>query len=307
MCWPMTEDLGAPDSSASFTTSGSISNTGITDEERASALRAGTTPVPRKFVQWVIVGFAVLGIGGFIADKVVGNGSAGSPAALAENTGGNNGVPTGAPATTFNPTSPAAVPGPSIKTSMNAYLSLKSLNDVTAPAFRLDQLSGKPWSLDNGRGRTIVIAFLNAECNDSCTVITREIADANADLGSKANSVTYVVVNTDPLETSVAPPPPIITNTSLRSMTNVIYLTGTTSTLAKVWSNYGVTVVVQPSTRTVTHNDIMYFVNSKGQLSYRVTPFANEGVNGVFSLGNTDITRFGRGIASVVSKTEGSS
>ena len=303
----MTNDSGAPETRAPTSSSGSVQSTGISEDERAAALRAGTTPVPRKFVHWVILAFAILGIGGFIADRVVGNGSASTPGALAENTGGNNGVPTGSPITTFVPVAPAPAPGPSISASMNDYLGLKSLKNAPAQAISLTQLSGKPWALGDARGKTVVVTFANAECNDSCSVLASEISHANLDLGTKANRVVFVVVNTDPLETSLSPTPPLLTNTPLKSMSNVVYLTGKTAVLSTVWANYGVTVVVQPSTRTVTHNDIMYFVNSTGRLSYRVTPFANEGVNGVFTLDNADISRFGAGIASVVTKIEGRS
>jgi len=303
----MTDDSEAPETRAPTSSSGSVQSAGMSEDERAAALRAGTTPVPRKFVHWVILGFAILGIGGFVADRLVGNGSAGTPAALAENTGGNNGVPTGIPITTFVPVAPAPAPGPSISASMNDYLGLKSLKNAPARAISLTQLSGKPWVLDDARGKTVVVTFANAECNDSCSVLASEISHANLDLGTMAKRVVFVVVNTDPLETSLSPTPPLLTNTPLKSMSNVVYLTGKTAVLSTVWANYGVTVVVQPSTRTVTHNDIMYFMSPAGRLSYRVTPFANEGVNGVFTLGNADISRFGAGIASVVTKIEGGS
>lgn len=303
----MTDDSKASKPRALTSPPGSVQNAGISEEERAAALGAGITPVPPKFIHWIILGFAVLGIGGFVADRVVGSGSAGTPAALAENTGGNNGVPTGIPTTTFLPITPTPASGPSIAASMNAYLSLKSLKNVPAPAISLTQLSGKPWTLNDARGKTIVVTFANAECNDSCSVLASEISVANQDLAKKANGVVFVVVNTDPLETSPSPAPQLLTNTPLKSMSNVVYLTGKTKVLSTVWANYGVTVVVQPSTRTVTHNDIMYFMNPAGRLSYRVTPFSNEGVNGVFTLGKADITRFGAGIASVVTKMEGGS
>ncbi|HUY06932.1 MAG TPA: SCO family protein [Acidimicrobiales bacterium] len=277
---------------------------GISDEERAAALRAGIAPVPLKFIRWVILGFAILGIGGFVGDKVLGNGSASTPTALAENTGGNNGVPTGTPATTFVPVAPAPSSGPSVPTSMNAFLSLKSLKNAPAPAIGLTQQSGQSWSLRDARGKSLVVTFANAECNDSCSVLASEISDANRDLGKRAKNVIFVVVNSDPLETSLAPTPPLLTETPLNSMPNVTYLTGKLTELSSVWSSYGVTVVVQPSTRTVTHNDIMYFISPTGRLSYRVTPFANEGVNGVFTLPKSDIARFGAGIASVVINME---
>src|SRR5487761_2282790 len=142
MCWPMSDDTGAHETRALAPPQNSTPIPGITEEQRAAALRAGTTPVPRRFIHLMILGFAVLGIGGFALDRVIGNGSAGTPAALAENTG----VPTGIPATTFVPTNPSPAPGPGVAAPMNAYLSLKSLWNTPAPRIRLMQLSGSTWS-----------------------------------------------------------------------------------------------------------------------------------------------------------------
>ena len=44
--------------------------------DRAAALRAGSVPVPRKFVLWAILGFAVLGLGGVAVEHFVGNAGA---------------------------------------------------------------------------------------------------------------------------------------------------------------------------------------------------------------------------------------
>ncbi|MGA3146036.1 MAG: hypothetical protein ABSF33_01025, partial [Acidimicrobiales bacterium] len=50
------ETLSEADRAAAFAT-------GRVPVDRAAALRAGSVPVPRKFVRWVIVAFAVLGLG----------------------------------------------------------------------------------------------------------------------------------------------------------------------------------------------------------------------------------------------------
>lgn len=276
----------------------------ISETERAAALRAGTAPVPRKFIVWIIIGFTTLGLSGVIGEKLIGNGAASSPSALAENTGGNNGVPTGLSATTFLPSTPTPVPGPAISASMNAFLGLKSLGTSPAPAIHLNDLAGHPWSLASGRGKTLVVTFLNAECNDSCGVVASEIANANRALGTRSKNVEFVIVNSDPLETSLSPTPPLLTLTPLGTMASVTYLSGSISELATVWTEYGVSVLVQRATRTVTHNDIMYFINPSGHMPTRATPFANEGANGVFSLPTADTIRFGNGIADVILNIE---
>lgn len=278
----------------------------LSDDDRALALRAGSAPIPRKFIHWIIIGFAILGLGGFIGDKVLGNGQASSPAALAENTGGQNGVPTGS-STTIVANAPTPTPGPSISVPLSTFLSLKSLGNRVAPTINLVDQSGHSWSLATDRGQILVVTFANAECNDACSVLANEISAAKTELGTRARHVTFVIVNSDPLETSLQPTPPLVSGTALHSLTDFTYLSGSLKRLSAIWSSYGVQVVVQPATRTVTHNDIMYFIDHTGHLRFQVTPFANEGVNGVFTLGAQDTRKFAHGIATVVTKLEGSS
>ena len=52
--------------------------TGMATIDRAAALRAGSVPVPRKVILWIIVGFAVLGLGGIVAEKLIGNAGVGA-------------------------------------------------------------------------------------------------------------------------------------------------------------------------------------------------------------------------------------
>lgn len=275
----------------------------ITEDARVAALRAGPAPIPQKFIRWIIVGFAVLGLGGVIGDKLIGSGSASTPAALAENTGGNNGVPTSIPA----PPTPTPVPGPNLSAPLSAFLGLETLHSTTVPRINLIAESGRPWSLSQVRGKIAIVTFANAECNDSCSVLASEVSAADSRLGSAAKNVTFIVVNSDPLETSTSPSPPLLTNTAFGTLSNVTYLTGTVKQLSAVWSRYGVAVEVQPTTRTVAHNDIMYFIDARGKMRYRVTPFANESSGGIFSLDHSDILRFAQGIAHVVALITGRS
>jgi cytochrome oxidase Cu insertion factor (SCO1/SenC/PrrC family) len=67
-----------------------------------------------------------------------------------------------------------------------------------------------------------------------------------------------------------------------------------------VWKAYGVRIEVQTSTGIVSHNNVLYFIDAKGRLRLRATPFADENSNGTFSLARGTETRFASGIASSV-------
>ena len=68
--------------------------TGKVPIDRAAALRAGSVPVPRKFVRLIIIAFAVLGLGGIVAEKLIGNAGVGAlvstPVTTLAGTGGSD-------------------------------------------------------------------------------------------------------------------------------------------------------------------------------------------------------------------------
>ena len=255
--------------------------------DRTAALRAGTVPVPRKFVLWVIVGFAVLGLGGLAAEHFVGNAGVGSAITT--------------PLTTLAGTAPPSIAtapaGPSVGASPAAVIGLKHLTPTPAPALDLTDQHGAAWNLGQVRGKVVVVTFMNAECNDICPVVADEITQADQLLGARASSVHFVVANTDPLETSLAVTPPALTLTGLGSLSNVTFVTGSLSDLSRVWKAYGVTVAVSNTTRLVTHSDVMYFIDPRGGLALRATPFGNEDSAGAYRLDPTTIHTFAQGVA----------
>lgn len=264
--------------------------------DREAALRAGSVPIPRRFVLWVALGFAVLGIGGVIAEHLVGNAGVGAAA--------NTPVPTlagtGAP-----PSTPQAPAGPAVPATPSAVIGLTHVNGASATPIHLRSQSGAPWSLADVRGRTVVLTFLNAECNDLCPVLGQEIAQADQLLGSDRGAVEFVVVNTDPLETSLSVTPPALTRTGLDQLANVTYLTGTLAELSTVWKDYGITVAVSNTTRMVSHNDLIYFIAPNGRLTLQATPFGNESAQGTYSLDPATIHTFAVGLAAAATGLAG--
>ncbi len=272
--------LSEADRAAAFTS-------GRVPVDRAAALRAGSVPVPRRFILWVILGFALLGIGGLAAEHFVGN--AGVETAIT--------TPVTSLAGTSPPSIPTAPVGPSVGASPVAVIGLKHLPNGPAPALDLTDQHGARWTLARARGAVVILTFLNAECNDICPVLGSEITQADQLLGSRSSSVRFVVVNTDPLETSLAVTPPALTRTGLGGLRNVTFLTGSLQDLTAVWKAYGVTVAVSNTTRLVTHNDVMDFIDPKGRLALQATPFGNENALGAYSLDPSTIHSSAQGIA----------
>jgi cytochrome oxidase Cu insertion factor (SCO1/SenC/PrrC family) len=270
--------------------------TGKAPIDRSAALRAGSPPVPAKFIRWIIVGLAILGVGGLLAEHFVSTAGVGSPATTPTTLAG-----TGSAA----PPPPIPPGAPPISASLNAFIGLSRLAGNQAPALALHDQNGAPWTFAHSRGKVVVLTFFNSECNDICTVLASEIAQARGMLGVRSTNIEFVTVNSDPRYTSLTPVPPALAGTGLINQAGVIFLNGRLSDLNSIWSSYGVTVTVERSTQVVTHNDVMYFIDPVGRMRLRATPFANEDRFSTYTLAPDAIHRFAQGIANAATSLVG--
>ncbi|MHB1208282.1 MAG: SCO family protein [Acidimicrobiales bacterium] len=253
--------------------------------DRAAAFRAGRAPVPTKFIVWMAVVFVVLGLGG----------------TLLEHYFGGIGVTT-TPTTVFKlPATPKAPTGPEISATLPALMGLKYISHATAPKFTLIDQNGRNWSLRSAKGNVVVLTFENSTCNDICPVLGQEIKQAQQRLGADSSKVIFAIVNSDPKNLAVNARPPALAIPDLAGLHHIYFLTSKLTRLNSVWSSYGVSVRVGSGANQVAHNDVMYFIGTKGQLTALATPFANENTKGVFSLSPSDIARFAQGIANTAS------
>ena len=278
-----------------------VFRTGQVPVDRAAALRAGSTPIPKKFFLWVVLAFAVLGIGGVIGEKLIGSGGISALTSVPTTTlAGSNGSFPSAPSTPDTPTPPDAPP---VDATPTAVAGLITLTRKPAPAVSLLQdQAGTTWSLAEAKGKVVVLTFFNAECDDICPVEAAEITQADQLLGQQRSAVDFVVVNTDPLETSLAPTPSALTLTHLDAVPNVTFLNGSLTELSTVWKHYGITVELNPTVRVATHTEAMYVIDRKGRLRLEATPFANENALGVYSLDPATIHSFAEGMADSASR-----
>ena len=246
----------------------------ISDDERSAALRAGRAPVPPKFILLVVAVFVVLGLGGVVLERVVG-------------------TPGQVPVT-----SPPRITTPStLPITPRSILGLKALTGRTAPPFTLTDQHGTTWSLSAQRGRVVILAFYNESCNDICPVLGSELRTSLSLLGTNADHVEVAIVNTDPTHAAALARPPALVRPALVGRANVVFLTGTLAELNAVWSHYGVQVRLGQPPAPALHNDVLYFITSRGALRAQATPFANENRHVVFSLDRESRDAFAAGIA----------
>jgi cytochrome oxidase Cu insertion factor (SCO1/SenC/PrrC family) len=264
--------------------------------DRAAAFAAGAPKISRTVVYWIVAAVLVLGLGGTLVDHFLGSDGAASATVSTSTT---------QPATTATSTSvPGTTPGtapatgkPELQSSMASFLDLTTEGTRPAPGFTLTGAGGAPVSLSALSGHVVVLTFADAACDDICPVLAQELAKADALLGATPVPVSFVTVNTDPLDLRDAATAPITTTTTLPTLANWQFATGTVHQLDPVWKAYGVSITVQPSTRTVSHNEVLFFVRPDGRLAWRATPFADESRSGTYSLPAGDVARFAQGIA----------
>jgi cytochrome oxidase Cu insertion factor (SCO1/SenC/PrrC family) len=282
--------------------------TGMAPIDRAAALRAGSVPVPRKVILWIIVGFAVLGLGGIVAEKLIGNAGVGALISTPVTTLAGIGGPASGVTSGAAPSAPIPANAPPLNASPSAVIGLTHLASKQAPAVSLQNQRGAPWTLADAKGKVVVLTFFNAECDDICPVLAQEITETDQLLGPRRADVDMVVVNSDPLETSTAPAPPALTQTGLATLSNVTFLNGSLTDLGNVWKHYGVTVALDNTNRVITHNNVMDFINPSGVLKLSASPFANENTLGIYSLQPSVIHTFAQGVAnSAASLVQGGS
>ncbi|MGH9090870.1 MAG: SCO family protein, partial [Acidimicrobiales bacterium] len=263
--------------------------------DRAAAFAAGAPKVSRTAVYWIVAAVLVLGLGGTLLDHVFATSGAASATVATSTT--QLTTTTGPPAGKVTPATVPSTGHPEVQAPMPAFLGLTTEGTRPATDFTLTGAGGQPVSLSGLRGQVVVLTFADAACDDICPVLAQELVKADALLGSTPVPVSFVTVNTDPLDLRGTTTAPVATMTTLPTLANWQFATGSVHQLNQVWKAYGVSITVQPSTRTVSHNDTLFFVRPNGKLAWRATPFADESRAGVYSLPAKDVTRFAQGIA----------
>jgi cytochrome oxidase Cu insertion factor (SCO1/SenC/PrrC family) len=255
--------------------------------DRAAALAEGAPGIPVKFVASVLGVALVVSLGGLIGEHLFS--SAGlNPVATAPNR-----------VATTVPVATPAIPTPdrSIDSSLASFMDLRVLTPRQIPRFTLTDQGGQLIPVPAKSPHVVVMTFFNAPCNDICPVVAAAIEQANTDLGPAASEVEFVTVNTDPTAVAQSAEAPVLNKTGLEALPNWHMVTGPLATLNAVWKFYGVSISVDEKTGLEAHNDVMAFIDGRGDLRYRATPFADESTSGTFSLPPATIARWGQGIA----------
>ncbi len=186
--------------------------------------------------------------------------------------------------------------------SLPNFMGLSALPAKPAPGFSLVDQAGKPVSLSQFRGKSVVLTFMDPKCTDICPLVADEFLKAQADLGAKAKGVVFLAVDANPLATSVADVKAFTTEHGLGGLHNWYFATASSATLQKIWNHYGVLVQVDTKTGTVLHGNQIYFIGPGGHERYLASPADYYIKNGTAFLPAPQLARWGRGIARYAGK-----
>jgi protein SCO1/2 len=264
-----------------------------------AALAEGAPGIPTNFVWWVLGAVLVLSLGGFIGERLF-------------SASGLNPVPTTTTSTAANPvgTAPSGTSAPpasdrSLTAPLVSFMGLAVPSPRHATPFVLTDQHGQPVSVPAHPARVVVLTFFNAPCNDICPVLASEIEQADADLGARAGDVEFVTVNTDPSALTASAETPAVSGTGLDTLPNWHMVTGPLTSLNPLWKAYGVSITVEAKTGLEAHNDVIYFLDRRGIVRYRATPFADESLTGAFTLAAPSEARWAQGMATYAARLVG--
>jgi protein SCO1/2 len=133
-----------------------------------------------------------------------------------------------------------------------------------APEITLKDHNGQPFSLNNQRGKVVLLYFGYVNCPSECPLTMAHLKLARESLGNRAQDVQVIMVSTDPPRDT----PEALKNFMEHFDPSFLGLTGTPEELQKVWKDYGVTV----ENGGETHSVYLYVIDPSGNVRETFLP-----------------------------------
>lgn len=169
-----------------------------------------------------------------------------------------------APATTSGGGDAPTAATPRLSTDAQLLTSYTPLRTARpAPGFTLTDQRGRRVSLEDLRGKVVVLAFMDPRGTGADLLYSRDMLAAARDLGGLAREVAFVGVNVNPFHTRVADVATFTRRTHLSRLPRWYFLTGSPDELRKVWRDYGAAVLTRG--RAVHHRGTIYVIDRRGR------------------------------------------
>lgn len=160
-----------------------------------------------------------------------------------------------------------SLPGVSPATADLIALSPLNNSGLPAPDFHLTDQNGRPMSLSQFRGKSVVLSFNDDQCTDVCTLLAEDIIRADQDLGTAGQShVVFLSVNVNPFFPQTKYVKQWTDDNSLGDVSNWYFGTGSVATLESIWKAYGIYVGADPKTQSVMHGTVIEYIGPDGRI-----------------------------------------
>ncbi|MGH9617865.1 MAG: SCO family protein, partial [Acidobacteriaceae bacterium] len=147
--------------------------------------------------------------------------------------------------------------------------------DTPAPNFQLRDQLGRETSLQQFRGKVVLMAFVDSQCTTICPLTTESMLEALRFLGPAAADVQLLGINANPLALKVTD---VAAYTHAHEMQGRWrFLTGSLPQLKKVWRDYH--VYVSAINNDIDHQPAMVLIDPAGrEHKVYMTQMSYEGV-----------------------------
>ena len=137
-----------------------------------------------------------------------------------------------------------------------------------APGFRLVDQNGASRSLEDFRGKVVVLTLLDPVCTDICPVYAYHYRLAYQALGQDASKVAFLAFNANDEETSVEDMMAASKKWGVNEIPSWHFLTGSPEALHAVWQAYGMMASGPPKPDRLDekqHSPSIYVIDQAGQ------------------------------------------
>lgn len=148
-----------------------------------------------------------------------------------------------------------------------------SVSEVSAPApdFGLTDQQNRQFVLSQLRGKTVLLSFLDPVCYEECPQIGHQLLDTVKHYQGLKKPVAMVVVTANLKDHSNQDVAHFMSEYDMVGVRDLYFLNGSTHQLAAVFEQYGVTVASGGEHGMSIHTNVIYVIDSTGQLRYIVS------------------------------------
>jgi protein SCO1/2 len=132
-----------------------------------------------------------------------------------------------------------------------------------APPFRLNDHRGVAVSLDDFRGKPVVLAFLYTNCPDVCRLTGAGLRQTAELLGDDARRVQMLAISVDPGGDDAGSVRRFLGRYQLAD--RLLYLTGPAEALPPVWDDYHLFVNTDRTQGLEAHTDAVFVLDKQGR------------------------------------------